>query len=249
MARASRLEPRESAERPDYDEEARKLFAALNLTPGGAANDESSRLHSYRNLDIVWRHPTTGARGVQPGGFGGMLGRLQLRHGTCVHGLDFVRRAGAQVFIGNATASSQKGILQKNRITHIVNCTSDMVNALEGDPSIAYYRFDLYKFFATLDLRSTRGVLEFFLPVFQWIDAAVNSGQSVLIHCLAGAHRAGTTGVAYVMHAADLDHQTAIAACKRCRPVVDPIGDLTNLLAQLDLARQQRKIPASHPAA
>lgn len=156
---------------------------------------------------------------------------------------------GAQVFIGNATASSQKGILQKNRITHIVNCTSDMVNALEGDPSIAYYRFDLYKFFATLDLRSTRGVLEFFLPVFQWIDAAVNSGQSVLIHCLAGAHRAGTTGVAYVMHAADLDHQTAIAACKRCRPVVDPIGDLTNLLAQLDLARQQRKIPASHPAA
>ena len=31
-------------------------------------------------------------------------------------------------------------------------------------------------------------------------------------------------GVAYVMHAADLEHQTAIAACKRCRPVVDPIG-------------------------
>ena len=26
------------------------------------------------------------------------------------------------------------------------------------------------------------------------------------------------------MHAADLEHQTAIAACKRCRPVVDPIG-------------------------
>lgn len=31
-------------------------------------------------------------------------------------------------------------------------------------------------------------------------------------------------GVAYVMHAADLDHQTAIVACKQCRPVVDPIG-------------------------
>ena len=31
-------------------------------------------------------------------------------------------------------------------------------------------------------------------------------------------------GVAYVMHAADLEHQTAISACKRCRPVVDPIG-------------------------
>ena len=31
---------------PDYDEEARKLFALLNLPPSGAANDESSKFHS-----------------------------------------------------------------------------------------------------------------------------------------------------------------------------------------------------------
>mmetsp|Transcript_107157 Transcript_107157/g.130745 ORF Transcript_107157/g.130745 Transcript_107157/m.130745 type:complete len:208 (+) Transcript_107157:73-696(+) len=199
-----------SVPRPDYDEEAKKLFALLNLPPSGAASDESSRLHSYHNLDAVWKHPTTGG----------------------------------QVFIGNATASGQRTILQRNNITHIVNCTSDLPNSFEsaaGDPKVQYFRFDIYKFFAVLDLRTNRGVLEFFHPVFQWIDDAVNSGQSVLIHCLAGAHRAGTTGVAYVMHAADLDHQTAITACKRCRPVVDPIGDLTTLLSQLDSARQQRR--------
>ncbi|CAL1152251.1 unnamed protein product [Cladocopium goreaui] len=179
-----------TAPRPDYDEEARKLFALLNLAPSGAASDASSKLHSYHNLDAVWKHPTSGG----------------------------------QVFIGNATASSQRGILQRNNITHIVNCTSDLPNAFEGDGKVAYYRFDIYKFFSVLDLRTNRGVFEFFHPVFQWIDEAVNSGQSVLIHCLAGAHRAGTTGVAYVMHAADLEHQTAISACKRCRPVVDPIG-------------------------
>ncbi|CAJ1362171.1 unnamed protein product [Effrenium voratum] len=142
--------------RPDFDEEARKLFALLNL-PSGAASDESSRLHGYHNLDAVWQHPTTGA----------------------------------QVFIGNATASSQREILRKNRVTHIVNCTSDMSNTFDGDPAVAYFRFDIYKFFSALDLRSHRGVLEFFLPVFQWIDEAVSSGHSVLIHCLAGAHRAG----------------------------------------------------------
>lgn len=27
-----------------------------------------------------------------------------------------------------------------------------------------------------------------------------------------------------MMHAADLDHRTAIQACKTCRHVVDPIG-------------------------
>eukprot|EP00930_Biecheleria_cincta_P050498 TRINITY_DN3566_c1_g1_i1.p1 TRINITY_DN3566_c1_g1~~TRINITY_DN3566_c1_g1_i1.p1 ORF type:complete len:227 (-),score=37.28 TRINITY_DN3566_c1_g1_i1:197-814(-) len=193
---------------PDYDEEARKLFALLNLPPSGAATKESAAAHRYNNLDPIWQHPATGAR----------------------------------VFIGNSTASSEREILRRHNITHIVNCTSDMANTFQGrDASISYFRFDIYKFFAMLDLRTHRGVLEFFIPVFQWIDAAVASGASVLIHCLAGAHRAGTTGVAYSMHAADLDHQTAIVACKRCRSVVDPIGDLTTLLAQLHAARQAAK--------
>mmetsp|Transcript_11584 Transcript_11584/g.21982 ORF Transcript_11584/g.21982 Transcript_11584/m.21982 type:complete len:206 (+) Transcript_11584:83-700(+) len=197
-----------SKPRPDYDEEARKLFALLNLPPSGAASSDSSRLFGYNNLDPVWKHPTTGA----------------------------------QVFIGNATASSNRATLRQHNITHIVNCTSDMANSFEGkDGSISYYRFHIYEFFNKLDLRTHRGVLEFFLPVFQWVDTAVESGQSVLIHCLAGAHRAGTTGVAYVMHASDLDHQTAILACKTCRPAVDPIGDLTTLLGQLHAARQAAK--------
>merc|ERR1719356_1459568 len=96
-----------------------------------------------------------------------------------------------------------------------------------------------------LDLRTHRGVLEFFTGVFDWIDKAVADGHNVLVHCLAGAHRAGTTGVAYTMHASDLDHRTAIVAVKACRPIVDPMGDLTNLLQQLEVARQHSKADAS----
>ena len=93
---------------------------------------------------------------------------------------------GAQVFIGNATASSQREILRQNGITHIVNCTSDMADTFKGkDSSITYFRFDLYKFFSALDLRSHHGVLEFFLPVFQWIDAAVESGLLAFQKCFA----------------------------------------------------------------
>lgn len=145
---------------------------------------------------------------------------------------------GARVFIGNATASGTRDILRQNDITCIVNCTSDMPLTFQGrDQSISYFRFNIYRFMSTLNLSTHRGVLEFFLPVFDWIDACVAAGKNVLIHCLAGAHRAGTTGVAYTMHAANLDHRTAILACKTCRPIVDPIGDLTELLAQLEVAR------------
>ena len=31
-------------------------------------------------------------------------------------------------------------------------------------------------------------------PVLEFINDVINRGQSVLVHCLAGAHRAGTTG-------------------------------------------------------
>mmetsp|Transcript_71739 Transcript_71739/g.115823 ORF Transcript_71739/g.115823 Transcript_71739/m.115823 type:complete len:200 (-) Transcript_71739:88-687(-) len=149
---------------------------------------------------------------------------------------------GARVFIGNQTACSNRDILRRSNITCIVNCTTDMPLIFQGrDPSIAYFRFDIYKFMSLLDLSTHRGVLEFFQPVFDWIDAKVNAGESVLVHCLAGAHRAGTTGVAYTMHAANLDHRTAIMACKTCRPIVDPIGDLTELLAKLELARLHAK--------
>jgi len=146
---------------------------------------------------------------------------------------------GARVFIGNQTASRTRAILQRNNITHIVNCTDDMVNVFEGkDNTISYFRFDLYQYYSKLDLNTHKGVLKFFAPVFRWIDEATASGCSVLVHCLAGAHRAGTTGTAYTMHASSLDHATAIKACKSCRPAVDPMGDLTDLLAQLEVAQR-----------
>merc|ERR1712039_624488 len=104
------------------------------------------------------------------------------------------------------------------------------------DPSIKYFRFDIYQFMSKLDLRTHVGVLEFFTPVFDWIDNAVASGHNVLVHCLAGAHRAGTTGVAYCLYGYNLDYRTAIAACKACRPIVDPMGDLTDLLRMLEVA-------------
>eukprot|EP00928_Gymnodinium_smaydae_P029174 TRINITY_DN2204_c0_g1_i1.p1 TRINITY_DN2204_c0_g1~~TRINITY_DN2204_c0_g1_i1.p1 ORF type:complete len:324 (-),score=72.92 TRINITY_DN2204_c0_g1_i1:176-1147(-) len=160
------------------------------------------------------------------------------------HDLDAVwqnPRTGGRVFIGNQTACRSRQLLQKHGITNIVNCTSDMPLYFEGkDPSISYYRFDIYKMYRQLRVATPEGVLDFFLPVFEWIDEKVRKGEHVLVHCLAGAHRAGTTGVAYVMHAGNLDHKTAISACKACRPIVDPINNLTTLLQHLEAGIRAR---------
>ena len=84
--------------------------------------------------------------------------------------------------------------------------------------------------------------------MFAFVDGAVAAGQSVLIHCVAGAHRAGTTACAYLMHKnRALSASQAIAVCKRRRPVVDPAisNKLVQLLHQLHAAHT--KAPATQP--
>lgn len=67
-------------------------------------------------------------------------------------------------------------------------------------------------------------ILAFFAEAHNFIDDAVNNGGSVLIHCIAGAHRAGTCGVSYMMKAGKLDYEQALRLAKKIRPVIDPMG-------------------------
>ena len=76
--------------------------------------------------------------------------------------------------------------------------------------------------------------------MFEFIEEAISKGENVLIHCLAGAHRAGTTGVACLVHFAKLPVGEAISIAKRCRPIIDPIGQLPEFLNRLQRAEEAK---------
>jgi protein-tyrosine phosphatase len=84
--------------------------------------------------------------------------------------------------------------------------------------------------------RDKKSTLEYFGTLHHWVDEQLSEGKSVLIHCLAGAHRAGTASISYVMHAGKLSKTEAIAICQRQRPVINPIGSFPTLLDKLDKA-------------
>ena len=77
-------------------------------------------------------------------------------------------------------------------------------------------------------------------------------GRSVLIHCLAGAHRAGSAGIACLMRLEGLDLAAATARAQAARPIIDPIHYLSLLLTQLEQAlgterlRQGRALGTRH---
>lgn len=100
--------------------------------------------------------------------------------------------------------------------------TNDGKCHFEGDPSFRYLKFPIGLW--GTEMRGT--ALEFFKPLFDFVENETAQGNSVLIHCLAGAHRAGTAGVACLMHLCDLDRVAAVRLAKSLRPAIDPIGSL-----------------------
>ena len=144
-------------------------------------------------------------------------------------------KTGAKVFVGNHMAAKDKNLLAKHEVSCIVNCQDvTTTNYFEGDPSYSYFRFPISHWRSVNGIQGNSEIVrKYFKDVFAWIDKATAEGRSVLIHCLAGAHRAGTTGVAFLMHATGLSDTDAISAAKRLRPMIDPICDFPYLLRSL----------------
>ena len=86
---------------------------------------------------------------------------------------------------------------------------------------------------------SGENVLRFFNPLFQFLEDAISKGENVLIHCFAGAHRAGSSGVAWLMYKHNLGVKAAIDLAKSKRPQINPIGSFPELLEKLEIALVQ----------
>jgi hypothetical protein len=152
---------------------------------------------------------------------------------------------GGTIYVGNQTAAENIQLLKQHGITHVVNCThgeSRIPNFHEGQ--LKYFAFKVSHWQNFLN-NSHDSVAAFVDPLFSFVDEAVTDGGSVLIHCLAGAHRAGTTGCACLIHYVKLDVPTAIVTAKRCRSIIDPIGHLPEFLKRLKAAEDAKKVRQS----
>lgn len=152
----------------------------------------------------------------------------------------FGHPSGGKIYVGNASAAQSMDILTAHGIEYIVNCTNGGGAIPCYFPQLKYHIFPISHWSLHVD-SSDESVLAFCGSMFQFIEEAISKGKAVLVHCLAGAHRAGTTGCACLMHFASLNHRDAIATAKRLRPIIDPIGQLPQFLQRLELAMVRKK--------
>lgn len=195
---------RAKAESLNFDDEARALWARLNLEGEAGGNGR------WNPIDPIWKHP-----------------------------------AGGTIYVGNQMAAENLQLLKSLGITHIVNCTSGYGKIPDyHEGTLAYYNFAISNWSVLVDSRD-ESVLQFTQPMFEFVESAVSNSSNVLIHCLAGAHRAGTTGVACLIHFAKLDVASATKAAKTCRPIIDPIGRFPDFLCRLDAAKSSERAAAA----
>jgi len=155
------------------------------------------------------------------------------------------RSTSAQLFVGSARFATNRALLDQYRIRRIVYCQDPGEGAMPFDrePGFRYCAFPI-GFWRRTPLGqqimtvppSARAAAEYFAPLFAFVEEAMKSGENCLVHCLAGAHRAGTAGIACLMKFEDLSKEEAIRVAQAARPVIDPIGDFTVLLTALEAA-------------
>ena len=177
---------------------------------------------------FFWQFARLGltAEGASRGGVGGLYNPLDAMWRDA--------RTGGTIYVGNQQAAQNAALLKERGITHVVNCTDNM--PLYHPNTFTYYRFNVSYWPSFGDLNE---LTRFLQPLWEFVDGCLAKGENVLVHCLAGAHRAGTTGILCLMRYAGMSSLEAIPTAKRLRPVIDPIGRFPELLRRYDTIRDK----------
>ena len=96
-------------------------------------------------------------------------------------------------------------LLESKKISRIVNCTHNIENYFPN--KCQYYNIPIGKWRLHHDESDQSQLWAFLAPYLQFVKESVEGGENVLLHCLAGAHRAGTAAVLAVMFLTDMDSQ------------------------------------------
>eukprot|EP01013_Petalomonas_cantuscygni_P029999 TRINITY_DN55923_c0_g1_i1.p1 TRINITY_DN55923_c0_g1~~TRINITY_DN55923_c0_g1_i1.p1 ORF type:complete len:209 (+),score=16.28 TRINITY_DN55923_c0_g1_i1:135-761(+) len=154
---------------------------------------------------------------------------------------------GARVFVGDHRIASDREALTSLDINCIVFCQeSDGRCHFDGEDPFVYCRFPIGSLAHREDAwRTDADVIRTFTPLFHFVQDHISSGRNVLIHCLAGAHRAGTAGIACIMHFCEKSAAEAQQLAQERRPIIEPIG---NFRARLQLLERARAAQSCRPA-
>lgn len=121
------------------------------------------------------------------------------------------------VYVGDEAAAADLNALTAAGVTHVLNCTA-MPSALEGMPGAPVFAhlglMDNTSDLPRMQQAMTQGA--------DFVEAAVQGGGTILIHCHRGISRSATIAIAYLVRATQQPAESVFEQLRACRRVIDP---------------------------
>lgn len=116
--------------------------------------------------------------------------------------------------MGDEEAARDFPLLQKNGVTHVINCAASLV------PN----HFPNQLKYASLELIDcpSEDLFSVFYEVIDFIETAIAENGKIFVHCQYGISRSSAVVIAYVMYKRGLDYDSALNLLRRKKPSCDP---------------------------
>ncbi|KIY45934.1 phosphatases II [Fistulina hepatica ATCC 64428] len=141
---------------------------------------------------------------------------------------------GGTLYMGSLSAVNDKDLLLSHRISHLVQVLDVPWLPLSEKDGFNCYKIPVHDQ-SSVDLRPH---LE---AVCDYIDRALKSGQSVLVHCQQGVSRSAAIVIAYLIRNHGMTYDTAFGLCKSRRACVKPNSGFVMALREWEAALGQKK--------
>lgn len=129
------------------------------------------------------------------------------------------------LYLGDHVAATNKFILQKHGITHILQVASGMYPKFPG-------KF-VYKTVIIDDIPSAN-LKQYFVQCHRFIDSALAQGGVVLVHCWAGVSRSATIVISYLMQKHTMSMNQAIDHVRLQRWFINPNPGFKNQMKRFE---------------
>jgi len=120
------------------------------------------------------------------------------------------------LYISSYNATKNKALLEKNKITHIINCAADFCeNVFESENKYTYLSFYLKD-------HVLENIECIFYECIKFIDNVKEKGGRVLVHCIQGISRSVTLVMAYLIYKNKLTYDKAFNIVQNKREISSP---------------------------
>jgi len=151
-------------------------------------------------------------------------------------------RGEARLFIGDMATRNSPEKMRELNIKRVVDCLEPGAFAhiiREEFDNIEYLEYPIALWEECPGNRTDPGISKILAPLLGFVTEGLEKGESVMVHCYAGAHRGGTAGILSLMHLQGMGQDEAIAAVQARRKVVEPLANMAKLLGRFQKVRGQ----------